>query len=34
LWRVSLVRDGGLRTAHHQYSGRKVAEMLIEVLGI
>jgi len=34
LFRAFTVRDGRLITGQQQYSGRKVAQMLIEVLGI
>jgi putative intracellular protease/amidase len=34
LWKAFAVRDGRLITGQQQYSGRKVAELLIEALGV
>ncbi len=34
LFKAFAVRDGRLVTGQQQYSGRKVAEMVIEMLGI
>jgi hypothetical protein len=34
LFKAFTVRDGRLLTGQQQYSGRKVAQMLIDVLGI
>jgi putative intracellular protease/amidase len=34
LWKPFAVRDGRLITGQQQYSGRKVAELLIEALGV
>ena len=34
LWKAFAVRDGRLITGQQQYSGRKVAELVIEALGV
>jgi putative intracellular protease/amidase len=34
LFKAFAVRDGRLITGQHQYSGRKVADMMIEALGV
>jgi putative intracellular protease/amidase len=34
LFKASAVRDGRLITGQQQYSGRKVAQMVIEALGV
>ena len=34
LWKAFAVRDGRLITGQQQYSGRKVAQMVIEALGV